>query len=122
MIELRGEMVFPEPAILRIFESAKWEGRWIDSYRRRFLTGYWPEPISLPLPAERQATLDRIRAESGGSGGCFDVFCWRRDRVVFAESKWHDRILPTRTRWLESALRWGVLAASFFIVQWTLSD
>jgi hypothetical protein len=117
LLDLNGEMVFAELAILRSFQQAGWDGRWIDSFHQRFLTGYWP-PVSEPLPVQQQSILDRIRAKAGGSGGCFDVFCWRGDELLFAESKWRDRLLPTQTRWLEAALDVGVPTESFLIVQW----
>jgi hypothetical protein len=83
LLELNGEMVFAELAILRSFQLAGWDGRWIDSYHHRYLTQYWPSPVSEPLPAKQQSILDRIRAKAGGTGGCFDVFCWRpRGNVV----------------------------------------
>jgi hypothetical protein len=118
LLELNGEMVFAELAILRSFQQAGWDGRWIDSYRQRYLTKYWPMPVNEPLPAQQQSVLDRIRAKAGGSGGCFDVFCWRGEDLLFAESKWRDRILKTQTRWLEAALDVGITTESFVIVQW----
>jgi hypothetical protein len=121
-LEFNNEMVFAELAILRSFQQAGWDGRWIDSYHQRYLTKYWPTPVSEPLPAKRQSILERIRAKAGGSGGCFDVFCWRSEQLLFAESKWHDKILKTQTRWLEAALGIGIPEESFLIVQWRFED
>jgi hypothetical protein len=118
LIELNGEMVFAELAILRSFQQAGWDGRWIDSFHHRYLTNYWPVPVSEPLPAKQQLVFDRIRSKAGGTGGCFDVFCWRGGELLFAESKWHDRILKTQTQWLEAALDVGIPIESFLIVQW----
>ncbi len=122
LLELNGEMVFAELAILRSFQQAGWDGRWIDSFHQRFLTQYWPTPVSEPLPAKAQSVLDRIRAQGGGSGGCFDVFCWRGDELLFAESKWRDRVLPTQIQWLEAALNIGIPVGSFLIVQWRFEE
>src|ERR1700689_5343412 len=118
LLEFNGEMVFAELAILRTFQQVGWDGRWIDSYHQRYLTEYWPTPVSKPLPAKQQSILDRIRAKAGGTGGCFDVFCWRDEELSFAESKWRDKILKTQTRWLEAALDIGIPTKSFLIVQW----
>jgi hypothetical protein len=93
------------------------DGRWIESYHHRYLTKYWPTAISEPLPAKQQSILDRIRAKAGVSGGCFDVFCWRGQDLLFAESKWRDKILKTQIRWLEAALDIGIPVESFLIVQ-----
>jgi hypothetical protein len=122
VLELNGKMVFAELAILSIFKQAGWDGRWIDSYHRRYLTEYWPKPVSEPLQAKQQDLLDRIRTKAGGSGGCFDVFCWRSEEIIFAESKWRDKILNTQAKWLEAALDIGIPAESFLIVQWGIPE
>lgn len=115
-------MVFAELAILRSFKQAGWDGRWIDSYHQRYLTEYWPTPVSEPLPIQRQSILDTIRAKAGGTGGCFDVFCWRGEELIFAESKWRDKIRKTQTLWLEAALDIGIREESFLIVQWRFEE
>jgi hypothetical protein len=122
LLELNGEMVFAELAILRSFQRAGWDGRWIDSYHKRYLTKYWPITVSEPLPAQQESILNRIRAKAGGSGGCFDVFCGRGEDLLFAESKWHDKILGTQTRRLEAALDAGVPIEPFLIVQWRFEE
>jgi hypothetical protein len=118
LLNLNGEMVFAELAILRSFQQNGWDGRWIDSYHRRYLTKYWPTAVSEPLPAEQQSILDRIRLKAGGRGGCFDVFCWRGKELLFVESKWRDKVRKTQIRWLEAALDVGIPLESFLIVQW----
>jgi hypothetical protein len=115
-------VVFAELAILRIFQEAGWSGRWVDSFHRRYLTEYWPKPVSEGLPEKQQTLLDGIGAKAGGSGGCFDVFCWRNEEIMFAESKWRDRILETQAKWLEAALDSGISAESFLIVQWRFDE
>jgi 5-methylcytosine-specific restriction endonuclease McrA len=116
VLDFDGEMVFAELAILRAFERAGWEGRWIDSYRNRYRIGYWGENVTKELPAEQRAILGSIHAK----GGCFDVFCWRDGAVMFAESKWKDRdaIRETQRRWLEAALDKRLSLESFLIVEW----
>src|ERR1700675_1739171 len=59
LLELNGEMVFAELAILRSFQRAGWDGRWIDSYHKRYLTKYWPITVSEPLPAQQESILNR---------------------------------------------------------------
>jgi hypothetical protein len=122
VLDLDGEMVFAELAILRIFQRAGWEGRWIDTYGRRYLTNYWPRPVNEPMPAEQQEILDRIRNEAGIDGGCFDVFCWRDRANKFVESKrkGHDHYNRNQRAWLEAALRVNIPVDRFLIVEWTL--
>ena len=94
-------------------------GCWIDSYRNRFLTGYWPEPEVKELPALQKAILDFIQSKAG-AGGCFDVMCWRNNVVLFVESKWkgHDQLRDSQRRWLQAALDAGFPLSSFLIVEW----
>ena len=124
LLDLRGEMVFAELAILRLFELAGWQGRWIDSYRRKYRVGYWGDDTAKDLPLEQKALLDSIRAISEVRGGCFDVFCWRPGKIMFAEAKWkaHDRIRHSQRRWLEAALDFGIPVASFLIVEWEIQE
>ena len=119
VLELNGEMVFAELAILRIFQKAGWQGRWIDTYRRKFRIGYWGQNVTEALPPKQRAILDSILSKSG----CFDVFCWREDAVLFVEAKWksHDAIRATQRRWLEAALDAGLSKDSFLITEWSLS-
>jgi len=111
---------FAELVILRIFEQAGWEGRWIDSYRNRTLVGYWGDNVTKALPPKQQIVLDLIHAKAGINGGCFDVFCWRDETVLFIEAKWkaHDTIRASQCRWLEAALDEGLPLESFLIVEW----
>jgi hypothetical protein len=124
LLDLRGEMVFAELAILRLFELAGWQGRWIDSYRRKYRVGYWGDDTAKDLPLEQKALLDSIRARSEVRGGCFDVFCWCLGKIMFAEAKWkaHDRIRHSQRRWLEAALDVGIPVASFLIVEWGIQE
>ncbi|HXM34248.1 MAG TPA: hypothetical protein VN920_03600 [Pyrinomonadaceae bacterium] len=73
VLDFEGEMTFAELATLRIFQNSGWQGRWIDSYGRRYLTSYWPRPVNQPLAPEQQEILDRISVKAGIAGGCFDV-------------------------------------------------
>lgn len=123
VLEYNREMLFAELLILRIFEQAGWDGRWIDTFRNKYRTGYWTNGESKELPAAEQVILDAIRAKAGHGGGCFDVFCWRDKERVFVESKWkgNDVINKNQKRWLESALTLGIPLECFLIVEWTLA-
>jgi hypothetical protein len=95
---------------------------WMDTYRRKFRADYWNAP-PVELPQEPQALLDRISAVRGGKHrGTWDVFCWRDDEYLFAESKWknHDRLNPAQLDWLDAALSLDMPLPSFLIVEWSL--
>ena len=121
VLDFCGEPVFAELAILRVFERAGWNGVWVDTYRGRYRTAVEQE---VSLPVERHDLLQRIRRAAGARGGCFDVFVWSSQRVVFAESKrdGHDRVRPSQLRWLRAALKSGLPRQSFLVVEWSLQD
>ena len=61
-----------------------------------------------------------IRTESGLNKGCWDIFVWRDDDILFAESKWlekGDSIRDSQLAWLEAALANGVSSKSFFVYE-----
>lgn len=126
VLDIAGKPLFAELAILRSLKSVGWEGGcWVDSYRNRRLTGL-PHNESSPvdLPPDRERLLSQIRERNGGWSGCWDVFVWREDRVLFAEAKraGEDDIRTSQLEWLESALRLGLDPESFVVVEWRLED
>jgi hypothetical protein len=119
LINLDGEVVYAELAILRLFQAEGWQGVWVDTYRRKMRTGI-TEYVS--LPAEQQKLLRQIYQAAQTTGGCFDLFCWQHDMVLFAESKRkrRDQIRQTQLKWLEGAMTLGLSPDSFLFVEWTL--
>jgi hypothetical protein len=121
VIDLNGEPVFAELAILRLLQAEGWQGRWIDTYRNR----KWITINSfVELPSNRNELLQQIYQSVGSKAGCFDVYCWRGTQVLFAESKrkGRDRIRDTQRRWLAAALDIGLPIESFLIVEWSLIE
>lgn len=122
VIDHRHKPLFAELAILRMLEEDGWSGVWVDTYRKKFRDNL-PElsqPVSLP-PC-RESTLKKIIKENGGLRGCWDVFAWKGDCIVFAESKRRlkDTIRNTQKRWLEIALQLGFPLESFLLAEWDL--
>jgi hypothetical protein len=76
------------------------------------------------LSPDKGQLLHGIYEQAGARVGCFDVFCWKDDSVVFAESKraGRDRIRPTQLRWIEAALDSGLEPESLLIVEWSLEN
>ncbi|HEX8683128.1 MAG TPA: hypothetical protein VF707_12490 [Ardenticatenaceae bacterium] len=112
LINLDGEEVYAELTILRLLQAEGWHGVWVDRYRRKMRTGI-TEYVS--LPAEQDKLLQQIYQAAQTTGGCFDVFCWQHDVVLFAESKRksHDRIRQTQLKWLEGAMALGLPPTHF---------
>jgi hypothetical protein len=123
VLDFYNEPQFAELGILRIFEREGWTGVWVDTYRGKFRTRYWPED-SVALPKDKEALLNAIYKASGSRAGCFDVFCWKETDLIFAESKRRDgdKIRDTQRRWLESALKCGVPMESLLFIEWGISN
>jgi hypothetical protein len=121
VIEWNDEAVFAELAILRILQSAGWEGVWIDTYsnKRRVAIDRIAE-----LPFERNNLLQQIFQSADSRFGCFDIYCWRDTQTLFAEAKrfGRDKIRDSQRRWLAAALAHGLPVESFLIVEWTLLE
>jgi hypothetical protein len=98
MVELDGEHLFAELAVLRLLEKEGWQGRWVNPYGGRgevwkYLTEWRDVPRgeqtsrSILEHAPRDL-LSRLAAASGTRyAGCWDVFAWRGSEYVFLESK-----------------------------------
>ena len=128
-----GKPQFAEVAILRAFQAAGWQGRWLETYgNAKMNPGLWnawhPDgpraqehlPITDAWVNER---LQAIAAENGNSfSGCWDVVAWKNERLVFAESKKRkkDRMRDTQLRCLEAALRCVCSVEDVLVVEWEL--
>ena len=123
VIDWNGEPVFAELAVLRLFQSHGWSGVWVDSYRRKYRAGLPDVVDPVELPEAQQKIIDAIRAKTGISGGCWDVFLWKDNQILFVELKRNkkDRIQDSQKKWLEAALHSNFCSESFSLFQWELS-
>lgn len=123
ILNFNSEPVFAELAILRIFQNDGWNGVWVDTYKRKYRTEYWNNKNEIELPFDKQRLLNEIYEKLGSKNGCWDVFCWKENEVIFAESKRFskDRIRETQIGFLKSALNCGLNKESFLIVEWSLA-
>jgi hypothetical protein len=119
VVDSRGKPAFAELAILRDLEAAGWQGVWVDSYRNRILTD-WP-PVRGEIDRVAARRFDRI--SQSGTGKSWDVFAWCGERILFVESKraGKDAIRRSQLAWLEAALRAGLSATDFLLVEWSLA-
>ncbi len=122
IINLDGEPLFAELALLRLLQNDGFDGVWVDTYRRRFRRTMAMEGSALPRWV--QSKFDDIVAENGRRGGCWDLLSWKGDEILFVESKrkHKDRIGFNQKQWLASALRVGFDANSFLIAEWDFRD
>jgi hypothetical protein len=138
LIELDGEHLFPELAVLRILEKDGWNGRWVSTYSAgkevwKYLTEWKDvsrdEQRTRPLEdAEPRQLIARIAGfnKPRRYKGCWDVFAWRDAEFAFFQCKRRapkgtDVISRDQQEWLRSALYIGnrqVSEQSFCFVQW----
>ena len=118
ILDFHGEALFAELMILRLFEEEGWSGVWVDTYRHCFRRN---PATKVEIPKERLRTFEQLQEAAGTKSGCFDVYVWKDEMTVFAESKCtgHDKMRSTQIRWLEAALRFGLPIESFLIVEWS---
>ena len=138
MIELNGEHLFAELAVLRLLEKEGWNGRWVNTYSGRgevwkYLTEWKDVPRAeqrnRPLEeAEPRQLLARIAGLNNPDrySGCWDTFAWRDSEFVFLECKrtapnFKDTVKTELENWLRSALYLSdprISLESFCFVQW----
>jgi hypothetical protein len=138
MVELDGEHLFAELAVLRLLEKEGWSGRWVNTYSGRgevwkFLTEWRDvlrdEQKNRPIEdAEPRQLLARIAGLNGRARyrGCWDTFAWRGQDFVFLQCKRiapkaNDTVKAEQESWLRSALYLGdrrLSLRSFCFVQW----
>lgn len=124
VIDWNGEPVFAELAVLRLFQSHGWNGVWVDSYRRNYRVGLPDVVDPIELPQKQRGLIGSIRAKTGRSGGCWDVFVWKGDIVLFIELKRQkkDSIRETQIQWLEKSLDYGLAEGNFAFIEWAIQD
>ena len=123
VIDWNGEPVFAELAVLRLFQSHGWTGVWVDSYRRKYRIGLLDVAEPIELPEKQKQLIESIRAKTGRHGGCWDVFVWKGDEMLFIELKRQkkDSIRETQIQWLEKSLDYGLMKENFAFIEWATS-
>jgi len=138
MIELDGEHLFAELAVLRLLEKDGWAGRWVNTYSGKGeIWKYLTEWRDVPRDEQRNRVIEdaeprQLLARVAGMNkparyaGCWDTFAWRGSEFAFFEckrttSKAKDAVKTEQEDWLRSALYLGdprLTLASFCFVQW----
>lgn len=118
LINVAGERYFAELAICQFLAKYGWTAVWLDTFHQNKV---WEGMIDVVAPG---AIPPEVRAEYDAalSGKrVWDVFAWKADRALFAESKGpRDKIRDAQLRWLDGAAQSG-LPLEFMIVEWGLS-
>src|SRR4030042_6004539 len=115
VIDFNDEPVFAEIAVLKLFQQNGWGGVWVD--KKLYRVGILGVP-TIHLPDDKQKVLDQIRSSMPSFGGCWDLFLWNGDRVLFVELKKskEDRIRNSQRQWLEATLKSGQLPSNFIFI------
>ncbi len=138
MIDIDGEHLFPELAVLRLLQNDEWDGRWVSTYSARteiwkYLTE-WRDvpraeqrsrPIEEPEPRQLLARIAGLNKPARYSG-CWDTFAWKGSDFAFLQCrrkapKSADLLKREEEDWLRSSLYLGdprVSVKSFCFVQW----
>ena len=138
MIDLNGEHLFAELAILRLLEKDGWSGRWVNTYGGGGeVWKYLIEWKDVPRTEQRNRPIEdseprQLLARIAGFNkprrykGCWDIFAWRGSEFAFVECKrtapkYKDVVSKEQEDWLRSALYVGdrrISDDSFCFVQW----
>jgi hypothetical protein len=141
MIELDGEHLLAEIAVLRLLEREGWEGRWVNTVGGKgevwkFLTR-WDD---VPREEQRNRIIEadeprRVLAKIASRAakryaGCWDVYAWRGDETCFLQvrrgaPKPSDAVGAAQIDWLHTALLSGdarVGRDSFGVVSWEFAQ
>jgi hypothetical protein len=138
MVELEGEPLMAELAVLRLLERAGWSGRWVNTVGAggevwKYLTHWAPD---LPRDGQRNRVLEEeeprqvlaaiARRAAKRYAGCWDVYAWRGGDFAFLQlkrgaPKAKDEVAAAQVDWLHTALLFGdarITPASFAVVHW----
>lgn len=122
ILSFEDKPAFAELVVLNMFRREGWDGVWVDTFRNKFRTEYWPAN-EVELPKEAHDLLQSINTKNGSNKGCWDVYCWKGWSFIFIECKANgkDAIRETQRKWLASAIQFGLALDSFLIVEWSAS-
>jgi hypothetical protein len=118
---LEGRALFPEIALLALFQKAGWKGVWCDSVHRRHYDKMPNVSKGAGLDTRIAGLLARINAAAAGRRtACWDLVLWDRRTVLFVDA------VPSatgpgnaRVAWLDAATRAGVSLGQFLVVEWS---
>jgi hypothetical protein len=126
ILDVKGEPVYPELAILRLLERQGWRGVWINAAWREFRTGLPNQTAPVAFTEGPAAQLvQRVIKERGSYAGCPDVVAQRNGAVVLIAAKrrdrFNDRFKESQLNWIAAALDHDVPPACFLVVEWSVA-
>jgi hypothetical protein len=137
MVEMDGEHLMPELAVLRLLQKQGWEGRWVSTYSAKGeVWKYLTEWSDVPRDQQRTRNIEeeeprRLLAKIASKSvkryaGCWDIFAWKDGQYAFVQTKRSapgaaDEVGKLQVDWLHTSLLFGdsrLTPDSFVFVQW----
>ena len=113
---------FPEIALLGLFLKTGWEGAWVDLSHRKFFDRMPNLSKGISLSTYANQVIARIAENNDRSReGFWDLVLWRDRAVMFIATVDREAgagLSEGHLRWLNAALRAGVSANQFVVIEW----
>jgi hypothetical protein len=121
-----GQAMFPEIAVLTLFQKEGWDGAWADVARRRYFSRMPTLSKGLTLDTHVSQLVARIASAGEGTGAaCWELIVWHGRSVFFAAvrdgaslAQGGPLLRKSETAWLEAGLRSGLAPQQFVLVEW----
>lgn len=119
---LGGRALFPEIALLALFQRAGWKGVWVDPVHRRTYDKMPNVSKGAGLDTRVASVLARVNAAAAGRrAASWDLVLWDGREVLFVDVLSGPSTVPpghARIAWLDAALSTGLSPGQFLIVAW----
>lgn len=119
---LGGRALFPEIALLALFQRAGWKGAWIDPVHRRTYDKMPNVSKGVGLDTRIASVLARVNAAASAHRAApWDLVLWYGRAVLFVDVMAGPSVVPpghSRIAWLDAALRTGLSLGQFLVVEW----
>lgn len=129
-INYKNNSLFAEVAILKILQDNNFNAVWIETYAMKnkkpyyfndWIDGKLTEQKSIILQDEKIVSiLDSISIINETYAGCWDILCWKNEKIYFIDCKRKkkDFLRKTQIKWYQSALEFGLINDNFIIFEW----
>jgi hypothetical protein len=139
LVMVEKQAMFPELAVLTFFRRKGWDGAWVDLSHRKFFDRMPNQSKGISLGAQANQAIARISQYNDNSrAGCWDLVLWADRTVAFAAvvvvpggpdeapvsargpsaKETAGALGEPRMRWLAAAVKSGMAAAQFAVVEW----
>jgi hypothetical protein len=117
-----GHALFPELALLQLFQREGWKGVWADSHHKKYFSTMPNRSKGITLDPLAARVVLRIASEQPKAAtGAWDLMLWHEKLVLFVLTRppaAAPRLRRMETEWLEGALKAGLSENQFLVVEW----